>query len=160
MAQAWGYARESNSIVGKLARVPAATCRGVRCRQSVHRGDSGTSSSKILTICVGGLKRTHACRLKRTEEVRIIRDKIFGEKERSRINSHRHAIQFCTVHYCPRKCLKGLRIVDYGISKCLPVLGVNHIEKERQVLDFFIAEMIRGRGRSRHDCYDFLFNED
>ena len=50
-------------MMSKSARVPAATCRGVRCRQSTWLGDSGTSSIRRRTMFGGGLDQTHACRL-------------------------------------------------------------------------------------------------
>ena len=55
-------------MTSKSARVPAATCRGVRCRQSTWLGDSGTSSSRRRTMFGGGLDRTHACRLEENRE--------------------------------------------------------------------------------------------
>ena len=58
-----GYASASNCMTDKSARVPTATCRGVRCRQSTWHRDSGTSASRSRTMFVGGLYRTHACRL-------------------------------------------------------------------------------------------------
>jgi hypothetical protein len=51
-----------------MMRVPAATCRGVRCRQSTWLGDSGTSSIRRRTMFGGGLDRTHVCRLEENRE--------------------------------------------------------------------------------------------
>ena len=52
---------------GALARVPAATWRGVRWRQSTAAGASGTRSMRILITWGGGLKRAQACSLKNGE---------------------------------------------------------------------------------------------
>ena len=62
-AHASGHALASNCTIGKLARVPTATCKGVRLQQSTWCSDSGLSSISFFTMDGGGSNLTHACKL-------------------------------------------------------------------------------------------------